>query len=186
MKIKHKILCSLTLALAIVCVFSLTLLNFTYSIRFDWYSEFNKSFKLEYRLRIVDVINGKITNKEVINKIIKTSDNFKSIISKDSHLFNIEKTLDFEKYIYFYSTFKNKVPVDSRIKIYGIAQRGNVLEIVVSINYNQPKVNEDFEGYIMEDLVRVEKMAIPHNGKIKIIFKNQYGQEFSQSDELLN
>jgi len=187
MKKSHLILLIVTAVMALFSAYSLAAMNQVYKINFEWYSQYNNIYTNEHRDTSLDkwALHGypKTMRFDIIgskNELLLYDKNINlsgQAVSKTDfqHSFLINCTLgkvDFPEY---------------RIKIIDIAQRGNVVEVRVSLNSPSklPDKNiSDFEGvqfqYIPQDTVKINIGAFPVKGKLVFIFKNQDGRQIAE------
>jgi hypothetical protein len=179
----HVILLSTTVIMALSSAYSLAAINQVYKINFEWYSQYKGKFTGEYRETAKD--------KYIVNE--HTCEVNCRIAGDENEALKLKKRLgntgfnnlkaDFNKYILLYSTFGEVDSPEYRIKIVDIAQRGDMVEVKVSINtpdnISTAKLNNENNRfrYYPEDIVRVRKASFVEKGKLLFIFKSQDGKK---------
>jgi hypothetical protein len=161
MKKSHLVLLLVTGILALSSAYSLAAINQVYNIGFEWYSQLNGRYESELR---------DVSQDRCILQAKQLS------ISMDSDGSN-------DDYIYINCSLGNVSSPEYRIKIVNIAQRGNNLEVRVSLN--TPEKLEKDESVIDKlfkpvDTVRIKRTAFPSKGRLYVIFKNQDGKQLYQ------
>lgn len=156
MKKSHLILLIVTGILALSSAYSLAAINQVYNIGFEWYSQLNGRYESELR----DVSRDRciLQPKELsIDLSVNNGNN--------------------DDYIYVYCSLGTVSSPEYRIKIVNIAQRGNNMEIKVSLNTPENIVTSVEKLFKPEDTVRIKKSAFPSKGRLYVIFKNQDGNQ---------
>jgi hypothetical protein len=90
------------------------------------------------------------------------------------------------KYFLIYASLGKVNSLEYSIKIAGLAQRGNVIEVRVSMN--SPLKKDSIHGsraYEPCDIIRVEKSELSVTGQLHFIFKNQYGSKLYETQFIL-
>lgn len=178
MKKSHFILLLATAVLALSSAYSLAAINQVYNIGFEWYSQLNGRY--EAAARDVSADRQALPLKDIDLKLY--------IVEEEQELRALEKDAgDMSKamagdglseYIYVFCTLGRTDSPEFRIKAVDIAQRGNNLEIRLSINTPEAAaaLSDDAGGrYRPMDIIRVKKSAFPSKGRILAVFKNQDG-----------
>ena len=183
MKRLHIILLIITVTMALFSAYSLAAINQVYKINFEWYSQYKQSFSDNPRVAIdekwsLDKYPDKMTSEIFTDKngILGSKDK-----SVNKNL-NID-SFNFQKDILLYFTLGEVNSPEYRIKVVDIAQRGNVVEIKVSLN--SPAKSDilkdlDFHTYFPSDIIKISKDAFPIKGKLYFIFKNQAGNKIGE------
>lgn len=162
MKRVHIVLLAVAAATVMFSAYSLAAINQTYNINYDWYSQYYKTYKNEFRDTQGD----------------------KWFLLKYPHAmeFRITQESAFPEntYVFVYCTLGDvKSPV-YRIKVIDIAQRGGIVEIRVSTNSPSKQKEDAIPSeiqYYPEDKIRVDRTAFPVRGKLLFVFKNQNGRK---------
>ena len=180
MKKTHLTLLIITAIMALFSAYSLAAMNQVYMIGFEWYSQYNNQYMGEYRETDRDRWQLGNYPEHMRFDIAGNDREFAMLKSKysfsESKAFNPE--VDFDKYILMGCTLGDVYSPEYRVKIIDIAQRGNVVEIKVSVS-SPAKIGEMSSSseyrYTPMDIVRIDKAAFPEKGKLCFIFKNQDG-----------
>jgi hypothetical protein len=178
MKKSHAFLLIVTLTMALLSAYSLAAINQVYTIDFEWYSQYyNKYISVprhmdadEWKLKKYpsDLNFGIIEAGGIKSKINLPSTNMLGVINNDSG-----------KYVYLYAGIEKASSPEYRLKFMDIAQRGNVVEIRVSLNSPSSTGIKSYDAkhsYHPLDIIRINNNAFPFRGKLYFIFKNQYGE----------
>lgn len=164
--------------------YSLAAINQVYKINFEWYSQYNHSFSDSIRgINDEKWLLYKYPKQMMINIFTGNSD----MISTKNE--NIDKTLkainpNFQEDVLLFLTLGNVGSPEYKIKVIDIAQRGNVVEIKVSLNspVKSKQLNSSsIYAYFPSDIIKISKNAFPIKGKLYFIFKNQAGNKISES-----
>lgn len=157
--------------------YSLAAMNQVYSINFQWYSTYNKSFSDEIRdlsrdkwqlegdlpeLKIGLTANGNVD-----------SDILEKVVSK-------EIAGSMGNYLILWAALGDESSPEYSVKVSSIAQRGEVVEVVVSLNSPSKVWSKDSEfsgSYYPFDLIRINKASFATKGKMLFIFKDQEGRQ---------
>jgi hypothetical protein len=185
MKKIHWILLIITVTLAVFSVYSLAAINQVYKIDFKWYSQYNRGFTDEVRAfydekwvlskypgnMITEVFpyENSLTEAKVenLNKILKLTN------------------IDFQNDILIYCTLGSVDSPEYKIKVIDIAQRGNVVEVKLSLNSPDKLENHSGfskHGYLPFDIIKISKDAFVTKGRLFFIFKNQAGNKIGESN----
>lgn len=163
---------------AITSVYSLAAINQTYKIVFEWFSEYNGAYSAEKR----DVSRDKwlLDKPEAAVKLAVLPDLQTIENELEPGEFNGKHTanIGLGQYLLVYGSLGKVSSPEYRIKISDIAQRGDVVEVLVSMNSpvkpdEKPETGEN--TYTATDIVRINKNSFPIKGKLLFIFKNQDG-----------
>lgn len=178
MKRTHLILLVITVVMALSSAYSLAAINQVYKTNFEWYSQFNKTYKSDFRDTSMDSWQLQEYPEKMQFNIIRNSGDAanvkKGLNSKDTGI----PAVDFNKYILLDCRLGEVNSPDYRIKVVSIAERGIVVEVKVSVNSPPPATGKNGtrgDKYFPVDTVRIEKSAFPIKGKMCFIFKNQDG-----------
>jgi hypothetical protein len=178
MKKLHIVLLIVTVTMALFSAYSLAAINQVYKIDFKWYSEYKQSFSDKQREAVDEKWFLDQYPDEMITEII--TDKIKVMDLKDENTKRNLETINFnfnEDILLYFSLGTVKWP-EYKIKVLDIAQRGNVVEVKLSLN-SPIKIDEfeniDSYSYHPNDIIRISKDAFPIKGKLYFIFKNQAG-----------
>lgn len=155
-------------------VYSIAVINLVYNVPFEWYSKMNEGFRSEQR-------NTNYYELSISNN--KTNPRFEIICGNDSDGLGIKRMrslfdTEFNKYIYLYCTLGEVTQNDSSIKIKEMAQRGNTIEVITTINISTDIIGGNL--LYPEDIARIDKKMIINKGKIYFVFKNQHGARLAE------
>ena len=172
MKKVHLAILVSSLILTILSVYTIAVINLIYNVPFEWYSKVSEGFHSEQR----NTNFYEVTRDNKINPI------FEVIRGNDSNGIGIKRmrslgNLDFEKYIYLYCSLAEVTQNDANIKFKEMAQRGNIIEVIASINMSTEEIGDNL--LFPEDIARIDKRLIINKGKIYFVFKNQHGARLS-------
>lgn len=183
MRKSHLILLIITLLMALFSAYSLAAINQVYRIDFSWYSQYYKKYISERR----EIVDDKWSLPEMPDgyklEVIMDKKGLENLKAQGVKVENAVLGTDFNKYILIYCSLGKVYSPEYRIKATDIAQRGNIVEVRMSINSPaKPLAIEDDEGheYLPDDFVRIEKAALPLRGKLYFIFKTQTGKQIGE------
>lgn len=183
MKKKHLILLVATVIAALSSAYSLAAINQVYRINFEWYSQLQSKFNAEFRDISADRWHHKSYQEYIqCNVLVQHEDSkyLKEVYGvKDSEL----PSLDFKRYVYLYCRLLSGNSPEYRLKVASIAQRGNVVEVKLSLNSPatvQPEKQKEIPDFSPRDMVRIDKDAFPIDGQLLFIFKDQDGRQIFQ------
>jgi len=180
MKKSHLFLIIVAAIMALSSMYSLAAMNQVYKIDYDWYSQYRKTFTRETRETTRDKWLLEDYPEDAGFYVIKNKDDYSAFCER----YNIEEiseisNIDFDKYILLFCTLgKVRSPV-YRIKVKDIAQRGETIEVMLSVNSPEKLETENSfaeDGYFPMDIVRIEKRILSTKGKLNFVFKNQNGK----------
>jgi len=177
MKKIHIALLVVAFLTAVTSVYSLAAINQVYDINFQWYSTFTKAYSDEVR----DLSREKwqMEGTEPNLKIgVTSSGNVDQGISDRINQEALD--IDYEKYFMIWATMGEETSPEYSVHFSSIAQRGNVVEIIVSINSPIKIWDRDVEltkSYYPYDVIRVNKSSLSGRGKLLFIFKDQSGNQ---------
>jgi hypothetical protein len=177
MKKSHILVLAMALVLAATSAYSLAAINQVYNIGFDWYSQYQKSYISGARETSLDTWQKTANSPEVSFRTILNRSILNEMNSKAEPYLSIYKKNDFNKYILLDCTMGKVYSPNYRIKVTGIAQRGNVVEVMVSLNSPAQTgwTEEKGSGYIPRDLIRINRSSFSIKGRLNFIFKSQDG-----------
>lgn len=183
MKKPHLVLLIVTAIMTLFSAYSLAAINHVYNIDFKWYSQYYSRYTSEQRQT-----DGDKWYLEEYLKYMKVSliTNWTGLDDVTNET-KIKKTAftktDFNKYILLYCSLGEVSSPEYRIKVVGIAQRGNVVEVKVSLNspleLSVDKA-EDERKFFPEDVIKIDKSEFSSKGKLFFIFKTQAGKEIDE------
>ncbi|MDP4094783.1 MAG: hypothetical protein Q8920_15670 [Bacillota bacterium] len=177
MRKSHILLLIIAVVLALSSAYSLAAINQVYKINFEWYSQYSKQFKSEQRETSTDSWKLSDYSGDMLFKLVSEKTPLLASDNNDK-IQQIIKNTDFGRYILLDCSLGKVVSPDYRIKVIGIAQRGSLVEIKVSLNNPQTAGQDSLtpqRTYTAEDVVRISKSAFPVKGRLCFVFKNQDG-----------
>lgn len=182
MKKSHFVLLVATAILALSSAYSLASINQVYNIGFEWYSQLEGRYEVVSRDISTDrqLLSSKDIdlNLSIIDSIDKLESACNEIegstraITRDSLLTNV----------YICCTLGKTDSPEFRIKVVDIAQRGNNLEIKLSINTPETlltAMSDQSTHYRPIEIIKINKNAFPSKGRLYAVFKNQDGIQLS-------
>ncbi|MCR4434771.1 MAG: hypothetical protein QHH06_04125 [Clostridiales bacterium] len=181
----HLLLLIIAAVMAVSSVYSLAAINQVYSIGFEWYSQYYGKFLQGPRETSMD--SWKLQGYPVNMHFDIIQSNYKPPFLKGFGKIKdtVLSGVDYNRYLLLYCTLGEVNSFDYRVKIISLAQRGKVVEVMVSVN-SPSKQEENRTGstakYFPEDMVKIEKSAFPLKGKLNFIFKNQDGIKLYERD----
>lgn len=180
MKKIHLILLITAAITALTSVYSLAAINQTYKIAYEWFSGYKEVYSADRRDTSRDKWQADGMPSGVSLAVIPQKDMFFGDEGlKESKAFD----MDFDRYLAVCASLGKVDSLEYRIKVSDIAQRGDVVEIIVSLN-SPPKSAEKIDGgsrtFYPFDIIRIEKNAFPVKGRLLFIFKNQDGVALGQ------
>ncbi len=179
MKKSHILVLVMTVVLAATSAYSLAAINQVYNINFEWYSQYQKNYVTVPRETSLDAWQKNETSPEVKFRAILNRTMLGNMNSKDEPYLSLYKKNDFNDYIILDCSMGKVYSPNYRVKVTGIAQRGNVVEVRVSLN--SPAAAElsiwDENGTVYQprDMVRISRSSFPIKGRLNFIFKSQDG-----------
>ena len=180
MKKSHLVLLIITAVMALFSAYSLAAINQVYDIKFEWFSQYNNNFTSEHRQTNRDDWKLLSYPKSINMQVIKSELDLETFKVGTSIKNNIVGSTDFGKYLLIYCSFGKQYSPEYRIKIINIAQRGNVIEVKVSVNSpSKIEATSDIlkDVFYPEDVVRIDKNLFPVKGNLYFVFKNQFGTQ---------
>lgn len=176
MKKIHIALLVVAVITAVSSVYSLAAINQVYSIEFQWYSTFNKAFTED--LRDLSRDEWELENQPSELKIgITARGNIDSGIIEEIN--NADFVQD-NSNIYIWASMGVESSPEYSVKFSSIAQRGDVVEVVVSLNSPSKVWDKEKElttEYRPFDLIKISKASLSTRGKMLFIFKDQAGNQ---------
>lgn len=180
MKRSHLVLLAITAILAVSSAYSLAAINQVYNVGFEWYSQYNRVFSAGQRDVSKDRCGQPLKKLELKVGIVDSYfalQDIKEGLPAVAGDINDESLAD---NIYVYCSLGETNSLEYRIKVVDIAQRGNNVEIKVSIN-TPANTGPDYSGengaYAPFDIAKVSKAALPSRGRLYIVFKDQDGRQ---------
>ena len=182
MKKSHVVLLVATAILALSSAYSLAAINQVYNIDFEWYSQLEGRYEGIYR----DVSTDRqvLPSKDIDLKlsIIDSQEKLKAADKEIEGAVNIMTGGSFSDNVYICCSLGRTDSPEFRIKVVDIAQRGNNLEVRLSINTPEAltAVTTDQNArYRPVDIIKINKNAFPSKGRLYAVFKNQDGIQVS-------
>lgn len=158
-------------------VYSLAAINQVYDIKFQWYSSYQKIFSEEIR----DITHDKwqLEEKEPKVKIgITTSGYLDSGISDKVNMEALN--VNFDSNFMIWATMGEETSPEYSVRFSSIAQRGDVVEVVLSLSSPSKVWDKDKEltkTYYPFDVIKINKSSLSARGKLLFIFKSQTGEQ---------
>ncbi|MCX8131641.1 MAG: hypothetical protein N3I35_16300 [Clostridia bacterium] len=193
MKKPHLIILIITAIMALFSAYSLAAINQVYNVEFEWFSQYNNSFRNDVRDTSYDKWYSAEHPEEMKLTVIRNYLDYLSFEKEmggrmEQSVMKRIMTEDYEKYITICCSLGNVESLEYRVKIDEIAQRGNVVEVKVSMNspVKEEKKGDGEKGLIEQvtykpmDLVRINKEALASKGGLYFIFKNQSGKQIDE------
>lgn len=178
MKKTHLILLVIAAVIAVSSAYSLAALNQVYSIDYDWFSQYNGRFTGEHRETSMDTWKLQTYPEKMIFRVVDSREAVSQMVKSGLIKENPAAKIDYKKYFLLYCTLGEVYSPDFRIKVTGIAQRGSMVEVRVSVN-SPSKLAEaatiTAAPFTAADSIRIERSALPSRGKLYFVFKNQEG-----------
>jgi len=175
MKKIHIALLVVAFITAAASVYSLAAINQVYSIDFQWYSTYKKAYLDEIRDLTRDKwqLEGQEANLQMgvtANTRIDTG-----ILERID-----PETLDndFNNYFFIWATTGEESSPEYSVRVSSIAQRGDVVEVVLSLNSPSKVWDKEKQlttTYYPFDLIKINKSSLSTRGKMLFIFKDQTG-----------
>jgi len=179
MKKLHLVLLVIAAVTALLSAYSLAAINQVYKINFEWYSWYHNTYVGEYRETSRDRWLLDSYPEQMEFSIIGDRTDAELLKKNKAVYEGIINGTDFGKYILLYSSLGEFNSPEYKVKIISIAQRGNVVEIKVSLN-SPVKKNDKLKTeytYSPKDIIRIDKKSFPIKGRLWFVFKNQYGNQ---------
>lgn len=183
MKKLHLILLIITATMAAFSAYSLAAINQVYQINYQWYSEYHQAFLEENRSDLEDRWNHSKNLQKLSGQVFTEKEQIFG--TKNEALIQSFKKMkiDFKKDVLLYFTLGTVPSPEYRIKVLDIVQRGNVVEVKLSLN--SPMKQEENEvdsplSYDPEEWIKISRDDFPIRGKLYFIFKNQAGNEIGE------
>lgn len=162
---------------AVTSVYSLAAINQVYNISFQWYSTFTDTYSDEIR----DLSREKWQMEGSEPKVsagVTSSGFVDSGISERINKAALE--LDYDKYFVMWATMGEITSPEYNIRFSNIAQRGNVVEVILNLNSPEKIWDRDVEftrSYYPYDVIKINKSSLSGRGKMLFIFKDQNGRQ---------
>lgn len=182
MKKSHFVLLIAAAILALSSAYSLAAINQVYNIGFEWYSQLEGRYEGIYR--DVSVDRQVLSSKDIDLKlsIVNSEEKLEAAgkeIEGAAKAMTVESLSDS---VYICCSLGRTYSPEFRIKVVDIAQRGNNLEVRISIN--TPEIStaataDQNARYRPVDIIKISKDAFPSKGRLYAIFKNQDGIQLS-------
>lgn len=178
MKRIHLILLIAAAITALSSVYSLAAMNQTYKITFEWFSEYKECFTSEKRDASRDKWQLEDIPPETVLTVITDALTLDTEMAKSRPAGKKPVSVNFEHDLIIFSSIGVVASPEYRIKVTDIAQRGDVVEVLVSMNSpikpgdSQVPATHTYEPF---DLIKVKKTSFPIKGKLLFVFKNQDG-----------
>jgi hypothetical protein len=183
MKKSHFVLLVATAILALSSAYSLAAINQVYNIGFEWYSQLDGRYEGIYR----DVSTDRqvLPSKDIDLKlsVIDSQEKLKAAVGTTEAIAKAITDGTLSSYVYIYCSLGQTDSPEFRIKVVDIAQRGNNLEIRLSINTPETSmavIDEQDAHYRPVDIIKINKNAFPSKGRLYAVFKNQDGIQLSE------
>ena len=181
MKKSYLVLLVATAILALSSAYSLAAINQVYNIDFEWYSQLEGRYEGIYR----DVSTDRqlLPSKDIDLKlsIIDGREKLKTAASEMEGTAKAITGGSLQANVYICCSLGQTDSPEFRIKVVDIAQRGNNLEVRLSINTPEALMaSEDQKArYRPVDIIKINKNAFPSKGRLYVVFKNQDGIQLS-------
>jgi hypothetical protein len=188
MKKTHLIILIITAMMALFSAYSLAAINQVYNINFEWYSQYRNCFTSDGRDTSSDKWSLDNYPKNIwagvisSNTVIDGENEDKPDLSVQMR--KVIDQQDMEQYVVIACSLGDCNSIEYRIKVLDIAQRGNVVEVKVSLN---SPTKADTKDYMNEtdnekifkpiDVIRVKKETFSSKGGLYFIFKTQSGKQ---------
>jgi hypothetical protein len=177
----HVVLLVITAFTILFSAYSLAAFNQVYKISFEWYSQFNNRFLPDPRNSLDDEWKLSEYPEQMRFGIVTDKNGFNSM-NKDIGKSTSQEILktDFSKNVLIYVALGMVDSLDYRIKILDIAQRETSVEIKVTLNSpaeQKEKKALPSKEHFPKDIIRINKADFPLKGKLRFVFKNQYGKQ---------
>lgn len=183
MKKAHLTLLVVTAVMALFSAYSLAAMNQVYKISFEWYSQYNNKFIDEYRDTSLDRWRLEEYPKDMKLRVIGSREDFIKLETEQKNMGTYSPEMDLGKYIFIYCTLGQAHLPDYRIKVSDIAQRGNTIEVKLSVNSpseEDGKSSSSKDTFFMQDIIRIDRQDFPIKGKLLFTFKNQDGNQMGE------
>lgn len=183
MKKSHFVLLVATAVLALSSAYSLAAINQVYNIGFEWYSQLEGRYEGIYR----DVSTDRqVLSSDDIDLKLSIIDSEEELESAGKEVGEAAKAVTaggLSDNLYIFCSLGRTDSPEFRLKVVDIAQRGNNLEVRLSINTPEalPALTDGQNArYRPVDIVKINKNAFPSKGRLLAIFKNQDGIQLSE------
>jgi hypothetical protein len=177
------VLLAITAILALSSAYALSAINQVYNIKFEWYSQYNKNYEALKRDVSNDKFHQPVNKPDIKLGIVENAASLQNIEANFPNIYKSVIGKGLLDNIYIYCSLGKVSSPEYRIKVVSIAQRGNNVEIKVSINTPE-LVNKDTDIpndiYSPIDLAKIPKDALPSKGVLYFVFKDQDGRQLYQ------
>jgi hypothetical protein len=180
MKKSHFILLVATAILALSSAYSLAAINQVYNIGFEWYSQLEERYEGIYR--DVSADRQLLPSKDIGLKlsVIDSGEKLRAVAGEIEGTAKAMPDGSLADAVYICCWLGRTDSPEFRVKVVDIAQRGNNLEIRISINTPEASAAAGGDAhYRPVDIVRIDKNAFPSKGRLYAVFKNQDGIQLS-------
>jgi len=176
----HLLLLAITAILALSSAYSLAAINQVYNIKFEWYSQYNKNYEDLKRAVSSDRFFQLVNKPKIKLGIIGNAASLQNIKGDVPYIYSKIFADGFIDNIYIYCSLEKVSSPEYRVKVVSVAQRGNNVEIKVSINTPE-LIDKDAavsdNSYSPADLAKIAKDALPSKGRLHFVFKDQDGRQ---------
>lgn len=185
MKKAHWFLLIVTAVLALFSAYSLAAMNQVYKINFEWFSQYNGRYISVSRDTSQDHWSYHGYPENMHFDFICSRNDLK-LLKEGAEIPGqaLAKT-DFTHSFLIHCAFGKVDFPEYRIKIIDIAQKGNVVEVRVSLNSPSKQsartsLSNNTIKYYPQDTVKIDFSAFPAKGDLVFIFKNQDGSQIAE------
>lgn len=183
MKKTHLALLIIASIMTVLSVYSLAAMNQVYKLDFQWYSQYSQDFSDELRDTSRDEWSLEDYPAGMKFGVVGNSRDLAVSSNTPGISLDMFSNIDFGKYVLLYFTFGEVTYPEYRARITDIAQRGGVVEVVVSLNSPQKGIDTG-SGRMKHDVtdtILIRKSSFFTRGKLLFIFKNQDGQYIGET-----
>lgn len=183
----HITLLIVTAILALSSAYSLAAMNQVFKVDFSWFSQLTGQYSNGVRDTSADKyslaenrlnLDIKLAGKKEIEVAMASGRKY----DVDQRAIRLESLYD---NIYIICSLGKVNSPEYRIKITDIAQRGNNVEVKVSINtpaaepvpetWKLGQAGTEAAAFYPKDIIQINKKAFPNDGRLHFVFKNQNG-----------
>lgn len=165
---------TLGLLLMFLSGYSITMINMKHNIRFEWYSKREQAFMPT--IRDTNFYTFSAQKEEIQPKFVVITGESSNI--EGLRILRSMVVPDFQKYVYIYATLGEMAQMDANIKLLQMAQRGNVVDCVVSVNVTTERKTGGL--YFPEDFIRIERKMLVNKGNLIFVFKDQNKEKLDE------
>lgn len=187
MRKAHITLLIITAILALSSAYSLAAMNQVFKVDFSWFSQLTGQYSNEVRDTLEDKCS--LANDKLKLQIRLAGKKEFDVAFASGSGFNIDqraiKSENLFDNIYIICSLGKVNSPEYRIKVTDIAQRGNNVEVRLSINtpaaepaqetWKLGRPDSAEPSFYPQDIVRINKKAFPNDGRLYFVFKNQDG-----------